>query len=168
MFKKKKHISMGAEIKDYIVGNCKRHRIREQHHACTFELYNFYKVTSPLSVFKKIYTKANGALIANLIIPVGAKIYVGESFGSYQLWDNHSRKMRASEAYVHSIVTANKQKYHDSKSKFIYKQKGYSGHDNSFVYIVGKTIKPDKFSHRENICDSGIHFFLDVADALDW
>lgn len=71
--------------------------------------------------------------------------------------------MRASEAYVHSIVTANKR-----KSKFVYKQKGYSEHDNSFVYVVGETIKPDKFSHRENICDSGIHFFLDVADALDW
>ena len=41
------------------------------------------------------------------------------------------------------------------------KQKLYSDHDNSFVYEVGKIIRPDGFDeNRWEECSSGVHFFI--------
>ena len=49
------------------------------------------------------------------------------------------------------------------------KQKLYSGHDNSFVYEVGKIIRPDGFDeNRWEECSSGVHFFITRWEAENY
>ena len=49
------------------------------------------------------------------------------------------------------------------------KQKLYSDHDNSFVYEVGKIIRPDGFDeNRWEECSSGVHFFITRWEAENY
>lgn len=45
-----------------------------------------------------------------------------------------------------------------------------SQHDGSFVYKNGKTVKPkgNPFYKGSGICAAGIHFFIDLQDAIDY
>lgn len=148
------------------------------------------KLTKPLFVFKKVYERSNSShSIANLVIPIGAVVNLAEDCS----W-NPTFKMRASQAYCHSIATK-----HSKKQIKV----AESGHRTSFVYHSGiqlglkdsdfknivenhekyiqqylpktqdsfKKCKcvPDAFdtaSTRE--CSTGIHFFLDLQRALDY
>jgi len=98
----------------------------------------------PIIGWKKL---ANGK-IAKLQIPAKAK----RSHGA-------SRKCRASEAKVLAIFEA------DGKTEA---KSGVSQHDSSFVYEVGKTVKPtEPFNEdRWDECASGIHFFTTRLEAL--
>jgi len=98
----------------------------------------------PIIGWKKL---ANGK-IAKLQIPAKAK----RSHGA-------SRKCRASEAKVLAIFEA------DGKTEA---KSGVSQHDSSFVYVVGKTVKPtEPFNEdRWDECASGIHFFITRLEAL--
>jgi hypothetical protein len=99
--------------------------------------------------FKKIRSGPNGThTIVNLIIPAGARVYVTDG------------KCRASEAKVESMVTQHGQRA---------VSEGYSMWDNSYKYRVGQVQKPKyAYDRQGGQCTSGIHFFLDINDALAW
>jgi hypothetical protein len=118
----------------------------------------FYKVVTPLHVFKKVYVN-RVETIANLVIPAGAMIYA-EPYAFQPGARMALRKMRASEAFVHSLV---KQRMGTQV------QEANSHWDPSFTYKVGETVKPNRpFSKDETQCDHGIHFFINLADAKRW
>lgn len=122
----------------------------------------FYKVVKPLHVFKKTLDHSGWPalrrdVVTNLIIPVGARVYAPDCAflkeGSCDL-----RKMRASKAIVHSQALC-----HGKRRQVDGSRSAYRG---SFIYKNGKTVKPEKsFSMKYDRCDSGIHFFLNLADA---
>jgi hypothetical protein len=141
----------------------------------------FYRVVEPMHVFKKVYhndgdplTLGEGA-IANLIIPKGATVYFRSVDG----------KMRTSRAHVHSIVAYKGHTWSSLRNLFTYHvsssyipsdlapaclvsvSTARSEFDGTFKYETGKTIKPFKrFSHTDEHCASGIHFFLNIREAL--
>lgn len=100
-------------------------------------------------------------VIANLIIPAGALIYVESDAFSVAYGDSlFIRKMRASRAFVHSLVTQTKQTTVTT---------AVSGYSKAFKYTTGSVVEPaEPFSKREDQCDSGIHFFINMKDALGW
>ena len=117
----------------------------------------FYKVVTPMYVFKKVY--ALSGAIANLVIPAGATIFI-DPRAFIPGADASNRKMRASEAFVHSIAmqrTGTPLK--EAESRWI----------STFKYRAGKTVKPvQRFSWRSLQCEAGIHFFVNLADAKGW
>ena len=126
----------------------------------------FYKVVKPLYVFKKTnsYDGRGGCVevITNLIIPVGAVVYAPDSAWWVQYLDSRYRKMRASKAIVHSQALR-----HGSHRQVDNSRSGY--YNYSFIYKNGTVVKPkERFSYESNQCDSGIHFFLNLADAYHY
>jgi hypothetical protein len=123
--------------------------------------HGFFTVVKPMHVFKHVRHGENNSTraIANLVIPVGAMIYVNDIAFSEGAVASH-RKMRASEAFVHSIAAQRSgQQVHEATSSWT----------SMFKYIVGKTVKPMKpFCKVSTQCESGIHFFVNLADAKSW
>jgi hypothetical protein len=160
-------------LKDHILAHCKPAVVRTKEYEWSYMLtklvspgrksrHGFFTVTKQMHVFKKVHVKRPSSkfvdAIANLIIPVGAMIYVGEAAFVWNYTD--VRKMRVSEAFVHSIVESRKQTPVSV---------AYAWYTNDFKYNVGATVKPvEKFSKSEEQCDSGIHFFVNLQDALDY
>lgn len=168
---KVKHSHLGKKLKNFIKDHCKRLRVRQterEYNYCSQEYVKrraervgFHTVIKPMHVFKKVYGKYGTHVIANMIIPVGATIFLDEwGYETNQSSSFHGRKMRATEAYVHSLVTM--------KSQEVITE-ARSGYDASFKYCVGDTVKPKfKFSKEDDVCGSGIHVFVNLADALSW
>lgn len=82
-------------------------------------------LTQPLHAFKKVYYRQPGSMrnhdaIANLVIPIGAIVNLAQ--------EGDGQKMRASQAYCHSIFTADGKKELDT---------AHSGYDNTFQYHSG-------------------------------
>lgn len=124
----------------------------------------FYKVIKELKVFKKTgyYNKMDNYCdsVTALVIPVGAKIFAADRVwadGSFN--DSYDRKMRASEAIVHS--SWNKRNKKLSKAT-------QSAYDSSFRYAEGRIVKPHYFDTNPYVCEGGIHFFLNFADAYKY
>jgi hypothetical protein len=120
---------------------------------------NFYVVTKPLKVFKKTYSASNDVIV-NMIIPVGSIIYVHPSAFSQFAYATNSvyRKMRTNLAYIQS-------QYNMHHKKNI--NNSHSGHRFDFAYVNGQYVKPKyAFSMSNEQCTSGIHFFLNVNDAI--
>lgn len=122
----------------------------------------FYTLTHPLHVFKKVFCfrwSDTRAAIANLVIPAGAVIYV-DTRAFLRGASPHTLKMRASEAFVHSIALINGETQLAS---------AHSVRDNAFTYIPGRTVKPKyRFSKKKAQCESGIHFFVNLAAAKNY
>jgi hypothetical protein len=162
---------LGKELKKYFKEHAKRIRVRATESSwwggrgTRYEVTGFYVITKELNVFKMNYsTDGRTKVITNLTIPVGAKVYAPDfAFNEDHADDGyrcHDRKMRASEAIVHSSAT-------------MYAQKpvavARSGWDSSFKYAAGKTIKPrGDFDMDGDQCASGIHFFLNLQDAIEY
>lgn len=143
-------------------------------------------VTKDMHVFKKVYTDNPFrrfsrviTTIANLVVPAGALIHVGH--GVMKCWGRNmgDRKMRASKAFVHSLSNCEgwlrshltgEQTPGWWLGKAIRKENNtYSAHDSMFKYRAGVTVKPELgFSTRRDECASGIHFFVNLRDALDY
>ena len=69
-----------------------------------------------------------------------------------------NRKCRCNKAKVLSITDFS------GVAEF---QKAHSGHDNDFIYEVGKTVIVDDFDeNRWNECSTGIHFFITKDEAI--
>lgn len=124
-----------------------------------------YVVTKPLHVFKIANTGKHGLVLVNLVIPIGARINAPKKvFTALPEYDRAKRKMRASEAIVRSMHKCNR--FHQPLGKC---SVAYSGQDSTFVYRPGETVKPKEgFDEQTTVCASGIHFFLNVIDALDY
>jgi hypothetical protein len=158
----------GDKLKTHILAHCIPVRVTHTNDfGRRISQADFYKVVHPLHVFKKVHVHSkfvNGdgyrvQAIANLIIPVGALIYAA----NYSFWENEgsdARKMRASAAEVHSIATVHSKKQVSTAN---------SPRRKIFKYTVGLTVTPElRFSRRESQCESGIHFFVNLADAKGW
>ena len=86
--------------------------------------------------------------VAKLIIPARAKRS-----------NATGRKCRASYARVDKIFDKNGKKINT----------GFSQHESSFKYTVGKIVRPDDFDeNRWNECASGIHFFITRIEAENY
>lgn len=119
-----------------------------------------YRVTKPLHVFKKTHERMHDA-ITNLIIPVGAKVHA-DLDGFDELCSADLRKMRASEAIVVSSARV--------RSRKPCKTPPNSSFDPRFKYVDGTIVKPfgNPFFNGPGTCAAGIHFFLNLQDALDY
>ncbi len=146
---------------------------------CIYIACNFWRVDKPLKVWKRTNTVDKRCIVA-LEIPVEAVIYCPNLFSSY----THSmdrcvseRKMRASEAkviqqysYMRDVSPYPNQpdmvlKYNCFDYEEI--QNSYSLHDSTFKYHTGRNVKPTtKFDRDTVTCTSGIHFFVNLCDAL--
>ena len=142
---------------------------------------NFVTVTDTLYVFKKTQNDRLSCdrrqMITNLIIPVGAIIHI--PYDAYTCKESDSRKMRTNKAIVHSNVMCTNMHHfgHISPSEFS-KQKlerwtqravAHSQYLNEFTYKVDHLVKPRQaFSLVTGSCESGIHFFVNVVDALKY
>lgn len=151
-----------------------------------------FKVVKPLHVFKKARSRhSHGDRIVNLIIPVGAIVNApNRAFTASGSTTDH-RKMRASEAIVHSIAGYSRPdstgwaSNHNSLYRMFTHLKGeqmpvgynekhvrpvkvaHSEHSSSFIYRIGASVKPTRpFDTSVGVCESGIHFFLNIRDAL--
>lgn len=109
-------------------------------------------VTSPMHVFKAVQKRG----IANLIIPVGAVIFYDK-----ERWkESGQKKLRASKAYVHSIVDRNTGNQLTRRNSL--------WNAPRVEYRVGRTIYPNNFAFSGVTCGPGIHFFVDLNDALTY
>jgi hypothetical protein len=119
----------------------------------------FFRVTAEMHVFKRTFLHLRNGLtnrvIVNLVIPVGAKVY-WEPQGFQR--DINNRKIRCSKAFVHSQFTQSSKTALDVSR---------SGWDNT-EYHTGKFVRPDYFSKERDTCSAGIHFFLNLQDALKY
>lgn len=123
----------------------------DQHHQGIFH------VLQPIHAFKKTYHDGEdtdqGAVIVNLIIPIGAMIHIpyASDYGT-------SGKFRANRAFVYSQV--------DVSTKELV-ERSYSWWEPSFRYCSGMIVEPEEgFNHSDRHCGTGIHFFLDLQKAL--
>ena len=143
-------IVKGMVLKDYFMSHVKK-----------TENKNFYEVVKPLYVFKKTITTGDTfrSCITNLIIPKGTIIYCCANVFDY-FNQRSDRKMRASRAIVHSSVRIADTNKTDNT---------WSLQDATFIYKNGKTVNPRfGFSMKNSHCESGIHFFLNLQDAIDY
>lgn len=125
----------------------------------------FYRTVKPLHVFKYVLngtfaarTNPNDRSIVNLVIPVDETIHVGPLCFHPQS-SRMLRKMRASAAHVHSIA-------HQVTGE--QRSRGYSEHSRNFLYEPGAVVQPNTFSSYRQVCAPGIHFFLNLADAMEY
>ena len=118
----------------------------------------FYTLAKDLPCFKMAWC-TTGRAIVNLVIPAGTQVYAGNfAFHAHNTTDH--RKMRAAKARVVSIF---------SYERGTEQKSAYSDYDASFNYKPGKVVKPDNgFCGFQNQCAAGIHFFLNVHDAVNY
>ena len=167
----------GSEVRKYISDNCKQ--LRE----------GFWEVKKELKVWKATTTTetlqvpSRGAsaspyrrCIVALRIPVGEKIYV-QPMMYYDSLD--SRKMRASKAYVEKqFVIGHTCRFFNGNNNdadtIAFELASYyettettSVRDITFLYKTGNFVRPKQpFYNKNAVCASGIHFFVNLTDAL--
>jgi hypothetical protein len=136
----------------------------------------FTRLTSTLICFKKIgsqaYVKygsctAPSRMIAVMEIPIGAVVYKASSTNGDRL------KCRASEAKVIAIYKLSEcygvRTLGPSTDLIGISLYSNSGRMNSRTrYVIGKTVRPDRFSTDSVACSGGIHFFENLSDALKY
>jgi hypothetical protein len=94
------------------------------------------------------WKKLQNGLMAQLLIPAKAK----------RTCNLKSRKCRAEYAKVLAIFDGNKRAL-----------TGNSQHDHSFIYKVGKIVRPDKYDNNFlEDCSNGIHFFISRYEAENY
>ena len=167
------HLS-GRGVRKYIKDNCKSNKD------------GFWTVEKELKVWKatrlgpiqrpKGFTPG-GRVIVALRIPAGAQLFA-LPLDRYSFDDDiDDRKMRASAAfvekqfYVGSAYTYN----HYSKTREIELsectaiKKSFATYDQDFAYRTGHIVKPSyNFSTSRSQCVSGIHFFVNLTDAMEY
>lgn len=99
-------------------------------------------------------------VLARLKIPAGTLVLHCEGY------KRDSRKCRAEMAIVTGFYSINK----PIKTGRIKELKvAVSMHDNSFQYILDKSVRPIMpFEKSTNCCSSGIHFFFKSKDAKEY
>lgn len=158
--------------------------IRSEWSTSKQKLINYYKKTElskyngkPVIGWKKCYICVN---------PSSEDKFVGPSFVDHAIVkleipadaarrSPRNYKCRASKAKVleffHIEETPQLHIPKLSKKPFELKDREFvcSMHDRDFVYEIGKIIKPtNRFSNKPNECAAGIHFFLDIKQALNY
>lgn len=112
-----------------------------------------------LIVYKKL-RKDFTTYIATLLIPKGSKVRLQNNKRSIR----SCRKMRADQAFVLSIFEYRWYKTIDFQ-KVDYVTNYFE--NKRLKYKTGEMVYPDKFDLDHTVkCAGGIHFFLDLEDAL--
>ena len=153
----------------------------------------FFEIAKPLKVFKKVLSHNpyfyDTYCIANLVIPVGAEIHVN----AWKLQTSGFKtvkKLRSSSAVCHSLVDINSRKNELSAisaadRNFFYRPSNLLAdaviaeriEEKALValkknklleYSVSFLTPRNKFSKHSGECESGIHFFLTLDEALDY
>ena len=119
---------------------------------CVFE--NSFQMKCPEKgeyiAYKKIHTGNKRAAIAKLLIPADAKR--SSAFGN---------KCRADKAIVLDIF--------DVSDFNITYNNGYSIHDSTFKYEIGKMVEVKDFdTNRWHECSTGIHHFMTIEEAMQY
>lgn len=127
-----------------------------------------WTVHTPMRVFKQTCpTRHRSAVgIVELLIPAGALIHAK---GRRNFYMQSYRKMRASEAKVIRQWDRNASSWM-SRQNWTTLDNSVSQHDSSFAYKNGKTVKPTgaPFYMGSGVCEAGIHFFIDLNDAIHY
>lgn len=133
---------------------------------------NFFLVTKTILAFKKVFDASTGdECIANLRIPKGSVVYYDNTYSSAARGGGRNiatgsvlagmfEKMRTTHAFVHSIAFQHSKK--DCK-------RAASVHSSSFVYESKEYVVAKGAGFMDsNACSTGIHFFLTLAEALEY
>lgn len=113
--------------------------------------------------YKKIKT-SKGQMIVVLLIPKGSKYHISRpqniSLNTQGAGSSFLRKMRADKAFVLGLFGR----------KGMHKEGRHSGYYDakSLLYKTGEMVMPDEFDGKDFQCANGIHFFLNVNDAIEW
>ena len=109
--------------------------------------------------YKKVYSRSRHC-IATLWIPKGTLV---GAFGQKGRFDQH-RKLRAEKAVVLQIESLYPR---DGQLKLV--DRANAKWDSTFIYQPLKEVVPrDRFSHKRDECESGIHFFLTRKEAEEY
>jgi hypothetical protein len=135
---------------------------------------DFFKLTNDIKVWKRTNSIAQmERCIVALLIPKGAVVYAPNNYRD----SIDYRKMRASEAIVYKqFLVGHKFHLYDSRMPGAFETEFYkevkktvSGFDYSFQYTTGTSVVPeDGFSFNQRQCEPGIHFFVNLADAMNY
>ena len=123
---------------------------------------DFIKLNKDITLYKAVRSKVidRQLIILELFIPKGSTLYYF-NLNSKNIDD---RKVRVSCACPVGGFYLYKDEY-----KTTFKEKLYSDHDPDYLYKIGTLQKPKKaFSRFYESCESGIHGFFDVKDAIRW
>ena len=133
----------------------------------------FSKLTTDQRGFKKVML-GKAMLIIELVIPKGATIYTKPRKEWRDGGTINDRKRRASSAQVIAIYRGKwktrAKKGHvpfDIELSDVQKVTCKFGKE-PLNYIVGEEVYPHEFSKLESQSASGIHYFKDAGDAINW
>ena len=165
----------GSAVRKYISDNCNQLRDGFWEVKKELKVWKSTTTTETLQVpSREASTYPYRRCIVALRIPVGEKIYV-QPLMYYDSIDN--RKMRASKAYVekqfvigpsNQFFKGNYDNTIDFKLDLYYEStETTSVRDITFVYQTGNFVSPAyPFYDKNVVCASGIHFFVNLTDAL--
>jgi hypothetical protein len=126
------------------------------------EEHMIIKLKKPLIGYKKVLcVKTGSSVIVKLEIPKGALVRT-ETDGYYSNVMLKCGKKRASSARVISLTTLNS---HVSKTKKTEPMSSGNTKGHSINFVPGKKVRPHEFSHDDDACAGGIHFFLSRYEA---
>ena len=132
----------------------------------------FWAVKNDLKVWKTTHDPSYEQTIVALRIPAGATVFAQEDTNTDYI---ETRKMRASAAFVEkqfrigsTSIAREVQPYVFSwKYKEVREIPRSCSNNYDFWYETGKTVTPRfPFSLEREQCVSGIHFFVNLYDAL--
>ena len=120
----------------------------------------FTKFSRSLVAYKKILTPDRNGVVAVLEIPFNTDIYMTGS------------KCRARCAYVTDVLEIRKDPitgYWKVKSVANRDTEYMSTYTDKFKYKIGELVKPKNgFSTDFSQCNAGIHFFMNIEDAIKY
>lgn len=174
----------GLELASYFLGHTyEKDMFKTNPLTGNISRVEFFRLKKPLKAFKKLVTpyknknSVKNVVIANLVIPRGARVYA-DSF-EYVNFCIHNNKIRVDMAEVHSMLelrwegVAYNPKDVDIftdipiKKVPVWKAQSIRSNNKSFYYNTGKMVIPElPFSKDHLQCASGIHCFLNLREAL--
>lgn len=135
----------------------------------------FWTVKNDLKVWKATTSVTGQRSVVALRIPEGAEVFMQKDD---QMNYRDARKMRASRAFVEKqflvgsridIVTVEDTEVYLTYQDIYEINESRSANYSDFLYGTGKFVIPNSpFSTQPKQCASGIHFFVNLYDALTY
>lgn len=126
-------------------------------------------------VWKKLKDHAGNHYLCEMVLKKGTRVYIG----LIDL-DGKKQKMRAERALVKSITLLEEKRnpYWGTRDGWQIPKKpqrlqalrhvGICISALPLFYMVGQTVKPNKFSREADMCSEGIHFFQTKEEAINY
>lgn len=121
----------------------------------------------------KVAWKATKHYILKLVIPKGARVVHpnGDSFGSHY-WKKRTDKAMPVGFYdVRTLEDMQQWVFQNDEEALVYDETDYCHTQNGdYEYVLGEMATPASYldARVDEGCTSGIHFFTNKEDALDW